>query len=122
MLTGPVEPLKKSANGWAPSKDDSQEVKFKKTINSILNKMTREKVRGCDGGESVKRGVRGAAKECQLRGSKLRYQGVGVIMFWAHSRCAVSTSGTRVMVGGPCFQQQYRRSWVISLISRLCCL
>ena len=45
LLSGPIEPLKKSANGWAPTKDDSHEAKLKKQINSILNKMTREKVR-----------------------------------------------------------------------------
>lgn len=44
LYSGPIEPLKKTANGWAPTKDDSLEAKTKKTIQSILNKMTREKV------------------------------------------------------------------------------
>eukprot|EP00752_Nemacystus_decipiens_P007539 g6737.t2 len=43
LYSGPIEPLKKTANGWAPTKDDSLEAKTKKTIQSILNKMTREK-------------------------------------------------------------------------------
>lgn len=41
--TGPVAPLKKTANGWKPTKNNNPLELARKQVNGILNKMTKEK-------------------------------------------------------------------------------
>ncbi|KAI9909405.1 hypothetical protein PsorP6_014734 [Peronosclerospora sorghi] len=43
LLDGPVKPLTRSANRWIPTKNSSTLEVTKKNVNSIMNKMTREK-------------------------------------------------------------------------------
>ncbi|CAN0293930.1 unnamed protein product, partial [Scytosiphon promiscuus] len=43
LYSGSVEPLKKSARGWAPTRSDSHEANIAKKIKGILDEMTREK-------------------------------------------------------------------------------